>query len=218
MRAKETDAVARTYDRLAEAYDTRWSFYVEATLRETLARLHLPPRCRVLDLGCGTGSLLAGMAARWPSAQLVGLDLSGNMLQVARTKLHAGIPLMLADALRLPYKSAIFDVVLCCNAFHYWRTPEQGLSEIARVLRPGGEVVITDWCDDYLMCRICNVFLRIFNRAHYQTYGGAECRKLLGHSGFETHALDRYKISWLWGMMTAKARVPVHTDPHHAGR
>ena len=72
-----------------------------------------------------------------------------------------------------------------------------------RVLRPGGQLVITDWCDDYLACRICDWYLRIFSAAHYRTYGVRQCRTLLERAGARGVAVQRYKINWLWGLMTA---------------
>jgi len=106
----------------------------------------------------------------------------------------------------LPFAAASFDVVVSCNTFHYWRKPAVGLSEIRRVLRPGGRLVITDWCHDYLTCRICDLFLRTFNRTHHKTYGSGECEKMLAAAGFEDIVLERYRVGLLWGMMTATCR------------
>jgi hypothetical protein len=50
---------------------------------------------------------------------------------------------------------------------------------------------------------LCNLYLRLTNRAFYKTYREAECLDLLGQAGFGTVRFERYKISWLWGLMTA---------------
>ncbi len=78
--------------------------------------------------------------------------------------------------------------------------------EHARVLKPGGEIVITDWCHDYLACRVYDLILRCFNRAHFRTHGRGECRRLLEDSKFQSIDIERYKINWLWGLVTAKAQ------------
>jgi hypothetical protein len=75
-----------------------------------------------------------------------------------------------------------------------------------RVLKRGGRLVITDWCDDYLTCRVFDAWLRLVDRPHYRTYGQRACEALLEASRFEAIEVRRYKISWLWGLMTAKAR------------
>ena len=78
---------------------------------------------------------------------------------------------------------------------------------MARVLRPNGRLVITDWCDDYIACRLCDLWLRAFNRAHFRTYGEKVCRHLLEEAGFIAVRVDAYRINWLWGLMTAVGRM-----------
>jgi ubiquinone/menaquinone biosynthesis C-methylase UbiE len=162
-----------------------------------------------LDIGCGTASLFQAILAEYPSVELVGVDLSTEMLKVAHKKLGDQAVFLAAQAQSLPFPSKSFDVVVSCNAFHYWREPEECLSEIARVLKPNGRIVITDWCDDYVACRLCNFLLRIFSRTHFKTYGRVECGRLLRVTGFRNVQIERYKINWLWGLMTARGQVHI---------
>jgi ubiquinone/menaquinone biosynthesis C-methylase UbiE len=201
----ERNPVVEEYGRLASRYDAKWSFYVEATTRETLARLTLRPGERLLDVGCGTGALLHPLSQRYPGAQLTGVDPVPEMLAVARRRLPLEVELRAGWAEGLPFERGRFDVVVSCNAFHYFREPVAALREMGRVLAPGGRLVLTDWCDDYLACRVCNLYLRLFSRAHVTVYRGEECRHLLLEAGYRTVDIDRYKINWLWGLMTATA-------------
>jgi len=203
-----TDPVIAEYAKAAPTYDEKWAFYVEATTRETLRRMPMTPRSRVLDVGCGTGELLRRLRAKYTDAFLAGLDPVPEMLAVAANKLSGKEDLRIGYADSLPWPSASFDVVVSCNMFHYISHPLDALHEMARVLRPGGVLVLTDWCDDYLACRICNLYLRLTNRAFYKTYQQAECLALLRGAGFADVRLDRYKINWLWGLMTAVVRIP----------
>ena len=202
------DPVVAEYARAAERYDEKWAFYLEATTRETLRRMPMTPTARVLDVGCGTGELLRRLRAKHPDAVLAGLDPVDEMLAVARDKLSGREDLRTGYADSLPWSAGSFDVVVSCNMFHYITHPVEAIGEMERVLRPGGQIVITDWCDDYLACRLCSLYLRLTSRAHFKTYRQSECAALLEQTGHARATVERYKISWLWGLMTARAEKP----------
>jgi ubiquinone/menaquinone biosynthesis C-methylase UbiE len=108
------------------------------------------PGQRILDLGCGTGTLAIQVKQREPAAEVVGLDADPEMLAQARRKAEqAGIELELTEGFstELPYEDASFDRVLSTLFFHHL-DPEpkrQTAREIARVLRKGGELHVADW-------------------------------------------------------------------------
>jgi ubiquinone/menaquinone biosynthesis C-methylase UbiE len=206
VRSTDTNGVLKAYGKIAPHYDRRWSFYIEATLRETLGRLELQAGESLLDVGCGTGVLLEALSASVADAELAGADPSPEMLKEARKKLGEAILLKQSPAESLPFPDETFDVVASTNAFHYFRNPLGALEEMSRVLRPTGRLVITDWCDDYVACRLRDLWLRIFDRAHFRTYGRKQCRHLVEQAGFTAVRIDRYKINWLWGLMTAVAQ------------
>jgi ubiquinone/menaquinone biosynthesis C-methylase UbiE len=202
------DPVLREYADLAQEYDRRWAFYVSATLRETFRHVRFNGVKSVLDVGCGTGAVLAELHRQHPHMSLAGVDATAEMLTVARAKLGAAVDLRHDFAEQLPFPNGVFDLVVSANSFHYFRQPEQALAEMFRVLRPGGQVVITDWCDDYWTCRACNVWLRWTRRSHHRLYRSQECRDLLASAGFQQESLQRYKVSWLWGLMTTIGHKP----------
>ncbi len=207
-RDNEPDPLVKEYSRLAVDYDRRWSFYTEATTRETLDRMTPMDTGTVLDVGCGTGVLLHKLANRFPQLELTGVDPVPQMLEQARQRVTEATTLARAWAESLPFHDAAFDRVVSCNMFHYIRDPVTALSEMTRVLRPGGELVITDWCDDYLACRLCDWWLRRFSAAHVKVYRAREFKKLLADAGLPDAEINRFRISWLWGMMTARVERP----------
>jgi len=205
FREKNTgkEAVIREYDRLAPKYDERWSRYIRLSVQETIRRLDFRASERLLDIGCGTGTLLGIIAGSFPDAVLYGIDPSSEMLAAAKKRLGCRTDLRVGMAESLPFDDDYFDVAVSSSSLHYWRHPETALTEIVRVLKPNGRVVITDWCNDYLSCRVCGMYLRLVNRAHRRTYGTKKCVRLLKSAGFSNVRVARYKIDWLWGLMTA---------------
>lgn len=199
------DPLLHEYSRLAPRYEQRWYSYVNASVRETLRRMPLKPGDRVLDVGCGTGYLLEVLAHTVPYVQLAGVDLSGKMLEVARCRLGKSVDLKEARAEALPFPDASFDVVVSTSVFHYIREPVVALHEMFRVLKPLGRIVITDWCHDFLACRLYELFLIVFHRPHFKIYSTKECQKLLEDAGFAQVCVEQYRITWLWGLMTAVA-------------
>lgn len=200
--------VRDAYDRLAPGYDRRWLRYVERSVAETLDRTPLPAHGRILDVGCGTGALLDALARPDGGPSLTGVDLSPGMLQVARARVPPSVGLAAATARSLPFGSGLFDVVFSTSALHVWAAPSEGLGEIRRVLHPGGVLVLTDWCRDFWTIRWLDRALRLVDPAHEGAHAAPELRRMLERAGFRVRRLERYRIDWLWGLMTARAEIP----------
>jgi demethylmenaquinone methyltransferase/2-methoxy-6-polyprenyl-1,4-benzoquinol methylase len=104
----------------------------------------------ILDLATGTGDLAIGLARRMPRAAVTGVDLSPEMLEVARRKVaRRGIPnitaLIEGDAEALPFADGVFDAVTVGFGVRNFGNIPAGLAEIYRVLRPGGQVTILEF-------------------------------------------------------------------------
>jgi ubiquinone/menaquinone biosynthesis C-methylase UbiE len=123
----------------------------ERRFKELLVEQAAPaPGQRILDLGCGTGTLAIQVKRREPGVEMVGLDADPEMLGRAREKAErAGVELTLTEGFsnELPFEDASFDRVLSTLFFHHL-DPEpkrQTAREIARVLKRGGELHVADW-------------------------------------------------------------------------
>ncbi|MEW6301692.1 MAG: class I SAM-dependent methyltransferase [Thermodesulfobacteriota bacterium] len=144
------------YDRLVKRYydgPAGWFTLVSGLLtgHETLAYRVIGPRgfdvrgCkRILDAGCGNARYLRFLLrCADPDAALDGCDLSFGMLRRARRRLRSTRPLLLAAELqRLPYRDHSFDAIVCDWVLEHLQDMSLGLRELARVLRPGGKVLV----------------------------------------------------------------------------
>jgi cyclopropane fatty-acyl-phospholipid synthase-like methyltransferase len=118
--------------------------------RELLDQAAIKPGQRVLDLGCGTGMLAILAKERAPDAEVVGLDGDAAILKQARSKAEAvGLEVRFDHGFstELPYEAASVDRVFATLFFHHLTTDDKRttLREIARVLRPDGELHIADF-------------------------------------------------------------------------
>lgn len=196
----------KEYDKLAPYYDQRWKSYIHASTIKTFQRLDLNQSSSVLDIGCGTGELLNLIRRTKPSIDLYGLDLSREMLKIAESKLENQVTLITGVASNISLPEQSIDTVVSVSSLHYWRDPKKSFLEVYRVLKPGGAFVVTDWCKDYYSIRALDLYLRLFNAAHFKVYGMKELETKLSDAGLVLVDFEKYKINFLWGMMTLVAR------------
>jgi ubiquinone/menaquinone biosynthesis C-methylase UbiE len=201
------DTTRRQYDRWAVVYDWVWSGYIRATTEALLAEAHLAPGERVLNVGCGTGGFEARVLAGRPEQPLTGVDLSEKMIALAREKTHRApnARFVQADAHDLPFADASFDAVVSASVLHYLAAPAAALGEMRRVARPGGRVVVLDWCRDDRAMRWMDALLRRVDPAHRRVFTGAEVRALLREARLAPERVRRFRY-WWWGLMVAGAR------------
>ena len=121
--------------------------------RELIASAKINARHQILDVGCGTGTLVLMLKRQYESAQVAGLDPDPKALRRARIKatraaVSAQLDRGFADA--LPYKEDSFDRVFSSFMFHHLNEPEREgmLREVLRVLKPGGSFHLLDFVTD----------------------------------------------------------------------
>jgi ubiquinone/menaquinone biosynthesis C-methylase UbiE len=111
----------------------------------------LPPAARLLDVGCGGGHLARHIATCRPDLKLTGVDLSEGQVARARkrlAKLGAEARFVQGSALALPFEERSFDAVVSVGSIKHWPDRRLGLGECARVLAPGGALMVLEFDRD----------------------------------------------------------------------
>jgi len=132
--------VRDSFHRQAADYDG-FAVVQRAVVERLLAMLRAEGECpaRLLDVGAGTGRLLAKLRELYPAAVAVGADLALGMCRAASLRLaDAGVQLVNADAEKLPFAAGSFDLVLSTSTFQWLSSLDLAFAEVKRVLSPGG--------------------------------------------------------------------------------
>ena len=183
-----------------------------------------------MDIACGTGEFLKRLrdsdASPNSKTKWIGVEPCPEMLQQAQQKFDlknddAMIELHQAPAEYLPVQDHSTDVVVTTNAFHFFRDKKRALHEIKRILRKNGTLVITDWCNDYLIVKLYHWMERIrWNWRFEHRYPGplkrSELYELVNSEGFENIEVSSYAVRvfgvFFWGMQTLKATNPISSS------
>ncbi len=137
--------VEQMFDEIAPRYDLInriMTFGIDRAWRRRAVRaLHVGPGSRVVDLGCGTGDLIADVERT--GAAVVGIDLSAEMMAYGQKRL-AGRAFVRGDAQCLPFADATFDGVVSGFALRNFTAIPTAMAEAARVLKPGGRFALLE--------------------------------------------------------------------------
>ncbi|HDH44528.1 MAG TPA: class I SAM-dependent methyltransferase [Thermococcus sp.] len=179
--AEYFDKIAHRYD---EWYKTKVGGYVDKTEKKLVFSMIKTKHGNALDLGCGTGNYTLELYKR--GFQVVGVDISRRMLKIAQKKLP-NVKFIKANAYSLPFEDNTFDLVLSVTMLEFIHEPEKVLSEVYRVLKPGGEAVIgtmngkSMW---FIFKRMKSLFVETAYR-YARFYTPKELENLMKNAGFK---------------------------------
>ncbi len=146
VRADRAAAAERYFAGHAEQWDAIRSLHVADSAVEARMRALLGPRLgRMIDIGTGTGRMLEIFAPA--ASHAVGIDRSPEMLRLARAKLEGrvGCDLRQGDIAALPFEDGVADTIILHQVLHFIPAPETALAEAARLIAPGGRMLIVDF-------------------------------------------------------------------------
>lgn len=156
-------------------------------LLEQVGRAIAPNR-RLLDVGCGRGALLEALRTRMPQLELTGIDLSIAALDEAAFRVPSA-EFALADAREMPFVSGYFDVALMGNVLEHVGDPLSLLTEIARVLRPGGGLILST-PSRYRLENLVRIVMgkqpQFMSQDHVTEYSVGQVEELLQRAGLKT--------------------------------
>lgn len=185
-------------------------------LRALVAAANLGGADRVLDCGTGAGHTALAMAAG--ASEVVGIDITEEMVSqasdLARARGVTNVRFELANATALPYADGCFDIVTNRQSCHHYGDLEAALAETARVLQPGGRFLLVDSIapEDAAQDTFLNTVELLRDASHVRNRTVSEWLRLLRARSFEPEVLDRYPIpldgaDWVARMRTPPAKV-----------
>lgn len=164
--------IGQAFNAHANEYECEAQVQLEIGQRlfERLEYLKISPRY-ILDIGCGPGTFSTQLSQRYPTAEIVALDIAHAMLLIAKTKQTETHPLHVvnADMHHMPFATGQFDLIFSNQVLHWSHSLPTVLKEWQRILRPGGCVLFSTLGPDTFQ-EIRQAFQQVDNYAHVNTF------------------------------------------------
>ncbi len=183
---RDNQKITQYFSRYSEAYLTSPRHARGQDLESLIEALQLAPESLALDAACGTGHTAVALARK--GHRVWGLDLTPEMLEAAETlsqSHQASVTWVLGDVHQLPWPDNTFDAVACRRAAHHFTDLDLFLSEVHRVLKPGGRLGISDMTAPSDAIDGLNQLERFRDNSHFAARAANEWAQLVA-----AHRLD----------------------------
>lgn len=166
----------------------------------------------VLDAGCGAGHTALAFApyVGWVYACDFTMSMLEQVKLLARQRRAVNVTPQLADIEYLPFPGSSFDIVTTRYSAHHWHHPERALSEIRRVLRNKGILIISDIMasEDYAQDTFLQTIELLRDPSHVRDYRISEWRTMLLATGFSSQVVHRFQLELHFGKWTTRMETP----------
>jgi ubiquinone/menaquinone biosynthesis C-methylase UbiE len=196
---------ASKWDERSKTFDDRRFNYFRLMQKKLVSSLNLKEGQRLLDLGCGTGWAVryaAGLVHE--RGEFYGIDISPKMIEKAEASSSGfnNVHFSITSAEQLPFDDNFFDFIICSNSFHHYFNPDKVLSEVYRVLKPGGRIYILDATSDTFIVRMADKRTKKRDPAHVKLYSTQEFGTL-----FARAKLSHVASKSIWGILFMKIHI-----------
>ncbi len=201
-------SIHKAKKKIAKGYFDRWAHTYDGSIlqhivfrsshkmlfKEVTSNNNIRARFRILDVGCGTGELAYKLAGHLEESEIHGVDISDTMIEKANAKKNGrDINFKVGDVEELPYEDNTFDVITCSHSFHHYPNKEKAISEMYRVLKSDGRLMIIYGCRDILLGRIIfDIVGKI--EEHVYHFFGHEFRNIFRRSGFSNIVQKKFNF------------------------
>ena len=151
----------------------------------------------LLDVGCGTGPMIELLTQEYPEKHYTGLDLTPKMIETANAKHLPNAEFLVGDSENLPFQNGSFDAVICANSFHHYPNPQRFFDGVARVLRPGGVLILRDYTSSafvvWLMNHVEMPIANLVGHGDVRCYTTKRIREFTETAGLTVVRLEKQK-------------------------
>lgn len=151
----------------------------------------------LLDAGCGTAPMLSLLTEEYPDKKFVGLDLTPEMIERAKSKNLPNTELVVGDCENLPFEEGTFDIIINSQSFHHYPTPQDFFNSVHKVLKKDGCLILRDntgpkamiWFMNHIMMPLVN----LVGHGDVKCYTLDEVSKMCEIAGLKVEKLEQQK-------------------------
>lgn len=206
------DAIQQRFGSTAENYRKSAVHAGGEDLEAMLACARLEQGFRLLDAGCGAGHTAAAFAPH--VAEVVAYDLTAPMLEqvkvLAAERGLMNIQTEQGTVEELPFEDASFDIVVSRYSAHHWAQPQRALAEFARVLKSGGQFILSDIVapPDATQDTFLQAFELLRDTSHVRDHSVAQWEALFGQAGFTAEVVLNFRLNMHYGEWVTRMKTP----------